>query len=208
MPDWGARYREWVDKRVALMDRVLRPDLWRGRRVLEVGAGHGWIGDALRERGATVTHTDGRPEYVREGGLLLDLDGDIEVAPHDAVVAFGVLYHVRAPLRVLAELCEVAPLMLMETEVLDSDDPAKQLVRGEGGWDGAVNGCGVLRSAAAFEQRWDALGWRYRRFDDAALNTAGDTYDWTVQGGGAWVQGYRRFWVAWRAGVPCPLVEP
>lgn len=86
----------------------------RGRRVLEVGCGSGYVSRHLVERGNEVIGIDVDPDAVAAARLVLDevhcCDLDVVEAsslvhgPFDVIVLADVLEHVREPDRVLADL--------------------------------------------------------------------------------------------------------
>lgn len=104
----------------------------QGKTVLEVGAG---IGDHTQfwvDRGALVTSTDAREEnvdFIRErfpdiASFALDLDhaDGPDVAPHEIVYAFGLLYHLNDPAGAIAFLSQKCTgMMLLETCVSYGD---------------------------------------------------------------------------------------
>lgn len=125
-----------------------------GKTVLEIGAGVGDHTSFFIDRGCDVTVTDVREEnlsYVRArypsvNVRLLDIESDppSDLAPHDVVYAYGLLYHVSDPGAALTRIASVTKdLLLLETCVSfgdfeainmvaeDSDDPT-QAAHGRG----------------------------------------------------------------------------
>lgn len=115
MDDFDAKARGWDEpakvaraRRVAELIAARVPGL-AGARVLEVGAGTGLLGFALRERVRHVTLVDGSAEMVSVAGEKLRAQGarnvdvvklDLEREPlpgarYDVVCALLVLHHVR-----------------------------------------------------------------------------------------------------------------
>lgn len=98
----------------------------RGKTVLEVGAGIGDHTEFWVNRGSVVTSTDAREENVEIirkrfpdiASFTLDLDQaeGRDLAPHDIVYAFGLLYHLKDPAGAIAFLSQkCADVMLLET---------------------------------------------------------------------------------------------
>lgn len=99
------------------------------RRVLEVGAGVGDLTTFWLDRGCTVHSTDARPEHVEilrstfsgderfsAGALDLDNPGDAVGEPYDIVFCYGLLYHLRDPLRGIEFMSRAcAGMLLIET---------------------------------------------------------------------------------------------
>lgn len=95
--------------RVVLHDEVVRESTGRGKRVLEIGLGSGYVTRALRRAGLAVTALD------IAGDLGPEVRGSVTQLPFrrrafDVVVAEEVLEHVpwEAARRALAELARVA----------------------------------------------------------------------------------------------------
>lgn len=109
----------------------------RGRSVLETGAGIGDLTAFFLDRGCTVTSLEPRrtnvesfraryrenawwpPEHLRiEQGDLLRLDDRTDIAPHQIVFCYGLLYHLDQPLRALQSLARLCTdMLLVETAV-------------------------------------------------------------------------------------------
>ena len=83
-----------------------------GRRLLDVGAAHGYLAEALRSQGFQVTGIEADGVLGEEAAkhcdqfLLLDLDGPLPVfqEPFDLMVFGDVLEHLKNPLAVLRQL--------------------------------------------------------------------------------------------------------
>jgi len=84
----------------------------RGRRLLDVGAAHGYLAAELRQQGFQVTGIEADRVLGEEAAkhcdqfLLLDLDGPLPrfPEPFDVIVLGDVLEHLKDPLAVLREL--------------------------------------------------------------------------------------------------------
>lgn len=112
------------------------------RSVLEVGAGIGDLSSFFLDRGCSVTSVEPRPENVQyfrtryQGcglwpddrlrivqGNVYDLADRTDIAPHQIVCCYGLLYHLDKPevaLRNLAQRC--TELLLVETAVAYATD--------------------------------------------------------------------------------------
>ena len=83
-----------------------------GRRLLDVGAAHGYLAEVLRSQGFEVTGIEADSVLGEEAAkhcdhfLLLDLDGPLPAfaAPFDVMVFGDVLEHLKNPLAVLREM--------------------------------------------------------------------------------------------------------
>jgi len=82
----------------AFLDRVVAT-VGVGKRLLELGSGHGWDAAYLEARGLLVTRTDGATAFVEmmraDGHIahVLDVRHDDFGGPYDAVLADAVLLH-------------------------------------------------------------------------------------------------------------------
>jgi SAM-dependent methyltransferase len=108
--------------------------------ILDVGCGPGWFSSRLVQAGFQVSGLEGRPENVEEARRrvpqaafeVLDFDGDALKAPparHDAVLAFGLLYHLENPLRAL-RFCRAAArhTLFLETQIIPEPGPWGRLI--------------------------------------------------------------------------------
>jgi SAM-dependent methyltransferase len=83
-----------------------------GRRLLDVGAAHGYLARELHSRGFQVTAIEASPVLAEEAAkhcdelLLLDLDGPLPAfrEPFDVMIFGDVLEHLKNPLAVLRQL--------------------------------------------------------------------------------------------------------
>jgi SAM-dependent methyltransferase len=119
----------------ARLDHLASLDLdLQGKRVLDVGAGVGHLAQFFVQRGCTVVCIEGRPENVarlRElyPGLeahVCDVDNDPfdPFGEFDVVFAYGLLYHLEDPVRVLRKLATVCTdVLVLETMICDHSQP-------------------------------------------------------------------------------------
>jgi len=112
---------------------------FRGRSVLEVGAGIGDHTGFLVDRECRVTSTDGRDDllqvlrerYPAVKTMVWDVEqpAPAAIGPHDVVYCYGLLYHTRNPDEVIAALSHLArEFMVLETCVSFGAEPAANLV--------------------------------------------------------------------------------
>jgi len=202
-------YTEWRRKRVEKLVELLGgKDSIKDMRILELAAGHGHIANMLSEMGGIVTAAEGRMEHVDfmkrnlNGIEVVHIDQRecYNVGMFDIVLHWGILYHL-SPSRWRQDISDAAshaPIMCLETEVCDSDDPNFILETQESGYDQSMDGVGVRPSAPAVEHVLSSLGLTWERHDDPALNTEQHNYDWKNAGTGSWAHGMRRFWICRR----------
>lgn len=107
---------------------------WKGKTVLEVGAGIGDQTEFLLKQGAIVTATDGRPENVAiiknrfniVPTQVLDLEAPMStwgdcLRQFDVVHCYGVLYHLKNPFDALAKLTHAAKEWIIVETCVSAD---------------------------------------------------------------------------------------
>lgn len=207
---FDGHYQNWRDRRVDKLIEIMGGSSWfAGKKVLELGAGHGHVSMKLAELGAVATAAEGRIEHVETmrqqlvGVNVVHLDQRMgyDIGTYDLVVHWGVLYHL--PLwrwkEDIHDAARHAPVMCLETEVCDSDDPDFALeVLEPDSYDQSMEGMGVRPSAAAVERAVLSAGMIPERYDDENIGTDVHRYNWTVSGTNGWEHGMRRFWMCRR----------
>ena len=191
-------YRSARESRLRNLFHHLDVPSLAGKRVLELGCGTGELGHAFVEAGCDVVSVDARSEYVDElrrrfpGRLsyVIDLERwDPTLAgPFDAVLCFGLLYHLAAPAELLDACARLAPWLYLETAVSDSDEPICRTVP-EQGPDQAWSGEGCRPSPAWLNQTLSALGFHVRDISTAEANWDGPApcvFDWVPLNDGQW----------------------
>src|SRR5712671_7567734 len=149
---FGGDYVDWRAKRqIAIVDHY-GIHFFRGKSVLELGAGYGGIGAVFAGVGAQVTCVEGREKntrVIRERYPHLDAHTfDLSTGwpkpngHYDVIIHFGVLYHLRNPEENLRAACRHGTHLILETEVCNSDDPNKLVLVNEASYcfDQAVDG--------------------------------------------------------------------
>lgn len=186
-----------------------------GRRVLEPGCGTGELGQAFVERGATVVSVDARPAYIAE--LRARYPGrqahvaDLEtmdpgaLGRFDAVLCFGLLYHLATPGDFLAACTRASDVLYLESVVLDSSAAACPPAD-EAGDDQAFSRRGCRPSPAWIRQTLAHHGFSALDISGAAANWGGASpsiFDWEIEDSGSWMRGgclLRKMFVCTREG--------
>ena len=193
-------YIEARESRLRNLFRHLDVQSLPGKQVLEVGCGTGELGQAFVEAGCRVFSLDARPEYIEElerrfpgresrAANLEEWDPG-PLGCFDALLCFGLLYHLSTPESFLAACARIAPEIYLETVVTDSSDAICPLVAEEGP-DQAYSGWGCRPSPAWLYQTIERLGYSILDVSSGDANwngTAPSTFDWTVLEDGQWTR--------------------
>jgi len=121
----------------------------------------------------------------------------------DAVLCFGLLYHLSAPARFLAACARIAPMLYLETVALDAGQ-AVCLTVDEAGDDQAFSTRGCRPSPSWITDTLAREGFSTRDISSAAANwgpPAPSIFDWTIEDSGSWMRGgalLRRMFIARR----------
>jgi SAM-dependent methyltransferase len=200
--EFQGHYVEWRAKRISAIIEHYGPSFFLGKKILEVGCGHGDIGATFSRLGAHVTCSDARAEHLAVINerfpdiqtVETDLDKHWPSGKYDLTIHMGVLYHLADFKSALERACRDSQRIVLETEVVDSDDPTLLISTNESGFDQAKNGIGVRPTAAAIEQVLESAGMTFTRIADSRCNSGFHVYDWPVQNTRTWRHGLRRFW--------------
>ena len=103
--------------------------------MLDLGCGHGAIASAFHRMGAKLLCIDARQEnldklksqYPDLQTRLVNLDEEFpfDGQKFDIVLSLGVLCHLKNWQQHLRDICSVGENVILETEVLDSNDPER-----------------------------------------------------------------------------------
>ena len=198
-------YKVWRTKRVKKIENLYGDNFFEGISVLELGCGKGLIGNLLTKKGAKVTLTEGRQEYLEDikklnsSSEVLYLDQNIEWnlrKKFDVVIHWGVLYHLDNWRQDLKCALKHGNLIFLESEVCDSDNCDFELkIQEFDYYDQSLNGIGSRPSANNIEKHLVQLGAHFKRFDDKDLSSNHHIYDWKVKNTNRWKNGLCRFWI-------------
>ncbi len=206
--NWGCGiYAEWTRRRVAKLVQILGKEWFPGKRVLDVGAGHGMNGKAVIDLGADVLFTDARQHHVdvlkKDGYNAEVMDNEKEwtvQGQFDLILHWGLLYHVDNWKQDVRCALERTPLLCLETLIGLGNNPNEEVKVPEllTTQDHAVSGIGTIMPAVVFENYVTSLGCTFQRYDDADLTVGGHhRYDWDINVGVDYIdkRGQRRFWM-------------
>lgn len=176
---------------------------FKGKTLLELGGGYGHNGNEFSKMGAIVTSTDAREEHINNGKIiyphmsfmLLDSDKLQIEKKYDIILHWGLLYHLSEIENHLNIVCKNCDILLLETEVCDSDNEFFYLTTNENGYDQAFNSIGIRPSQQYVEKILRNNGFEYKMIIDPIINSGFHNYDWTIANTNAWRHGLRRFWI-------------
>ena len=203
---FDGHYNEWINSRMNGIAKYITPDFFKSKTLLELGCGHAHIGNKFHELGAIVTSTDVRDEHLKAVNKtyphiktrVLDADKDVIPEGYDVILHWGVLYHLEEIETHLAKIAPKCNVLLLETEVSDSDDSTFYITTHEDGYDQAFNGLGIRPSPSYVEKVLEQNGFQFKLVKDPILNSGYHTYDWDIKNTNTWACGVRRFWICWK----------
>ncbi len=205
-------YIEWRQKRFDCIVQELGEPYFSEKTMLEMGAGYGDLGAMFSKLGCAVTSLEARLENVIIGQDLhpeltimeIDLEKDFTwLGEFDIVLHVGLLYHLKDPVLNLKRVAAVTrDVLILETEVCDSEDPEKILFIDENAAlsDQSFSGYGNRPSPAFVEAQLNQMGFSVKPLLVDSLNSSFHRYDWAIQNSnehqfGEWEHGLRRFWI-------------
>jgi len=210
---FDGHYDEWKESRMKGVRKYIPSEYFNSKTVLELGCGHADLGNKFYEMGAIVTSSDARSEhleivaekYPHIKTLRIDCDNDTIENKYDIIVHWGLLYHlceIEEHLKMISQKCD---LLLLETEVSDTDNKDFYISTTEEGYDQAYNNKGIRPSPGYVEHVLEKNGFQYKLIKDPILNSPSHQYDWEVSNSNTWRHGLRRFWICWK-NIPSPVV--
>jgi len=207
-------YIDWRNSRMNGIKKYISLDYFKSKTLLELGCGYADIGNMFFELGSIVTSCDAREEHLAKvelkyshiKTLLLDCDKDIIKDKYDIIVHWGLLYHLNEIEIHLENISKKCDLLLLETEVSDSDDKDFYISTDENGYDQAFNNKGIRPSQLYVENILTKYGFQFKLIKDPILNSGIHCYDWNINNLKIWKNGLRRFWICWK-NINNPLID-
>ena len=208
-------YEDWRIKRINKILQLYDLNELQGKRILELGCGHGEIGAFFADAGAEVLGLEGRLQNanfarLKQRGVQrfrcehFDLDSDFSsFGRFDLIIDFGLIYHLKNVDAHLKHCFAMADDILLETVICDSPDPHKIVFLDENRSrdDEALDGIGSRVTSAYVERLAEENGFDFERFDTPDLNAGDESnqqflYDWTPRNDDELGDSFtlRRFW--------------
>ena len=205
-------YNNWRISRLNGIKKYILPEYFKEKTLLELGCGYADNGNMFHELGAIVTSSDGRKEhleivkqkYPHIKTLLIDGDNDSIQDKYDVILHWGLLYHLNEIEIHLEKVSQKCDILLLETEVFDSDDKNFYISNNENGYDQALNNQGIRPSPNYVENILEKNGFQFKLIKDPILNSDFHCYDWDITNSNTWRHGLRRFWICWK-NIDSPL---
>ena len=207
-------YINWRASRMNGIKKFISPEYFKSKKLLELGCGYADIGNMFYELGANVTSSDGRKEhldvvknrYPYINTLLIDCDNFSIEDKYDIILHWGLLYHLKEIEIHLEKVSQKCDILLLETEVSDSDDKNFYISTNEEGHDQALNNMGIRPSQYYIEKILEKNGFQFKLINDSILNSDFHCYDWEISNSNTWRHGLRRFWICWK-NIKSPLID-
>lgn len=207
-----AHYTNWNQSRIATILHYYGKDFFKDKKVLEVGCGWADMGAYFQSIGADVAVSDAREEHIniiknRHPDLKCkvvdseDTTWKYDETKYDIIIHFGLLYHLQNPSENLKLICNHCDVLMIETEVLDSDDPHNIIFKEEetewenGAWGMANSGIGSLPSYAWVERELTENNMEVTRIPNPSMaNAEAHRYDWPRVNANKFVSAQRAMW--------------
>lgn len=211
---FDGHYIDWRTSRMNGVKKYISPEYFKSKTLLEVGCGHADVGNIFYELGAIVTSSDVRKEHLETvkqkyphiKTLVIDGDNDSIKEKYDIIVHWGLLYHLREIEIHLEKVSQKCDILLLETEVSDSNNKEFYISTDENGDDQSFNNKGIRPSPSYVESLLEKNGFQFKLIKDPILNSSFHCYDWDVGDSNTWKHGLRRFWICWK-NINSPLLD-
>jgi hypothetical protein len=209
---FACHYDGWRATRMNCVNKYILANYFKSKTLLELGCGYADIGNMFYDLGAIVSSADSRLEHLNIAKekyphlktFLYDGDKDDIAEKYDIVLHWGLLYHLQEIDTHLEKVAKKCDILLLETEVCDSDDPDLYFETQEDGYDQAFNSKGIRPSPMYVEKLLVKNGFNFQLIKDPILNSTQHQYDWEIKNTKDHKNGLRRFWICWK-NVDSPL---
>lgn len=217
---FDGKYFDWNQKRIKGIVDQYGYKFFYGKKIADLGCGYADLSGTLYRLGAEITAVDARQEHLKVVSkkfpgikvVRANLEGAWPFfgTKFDMILDLGLLCHLSSVDDHLKAVCSSATYLVLETAVLDSDDPYKVVKVPEGKeiYDLSYNGSGSRVSAAYIERLLTQYGMTFKRFDNPKFNSGEYKYDWAPQNDNSVSLYKRRIWfvVKNEAGLAQPYI--
>jgi SAM-dependent methyltransferase len=212
-------YETWRVRRFNKILEIYGVEFFKGKKILELGCGHGDIGAFFADLGADVLCLDGRIQNINFAKLKhrrvanlkfvqFNLENDFShFGRFDLVIDFGLIYHLRNVEAHLKACFAAADDIVMETVVCDSTDANKLVLCAERPEidEESLEGTGSRPSPFYIERIARENNFDFARYFTADLNAGSQfCYDWAHRNDNRLGDDFRlrRFWRLKKAAPP------
>lgn len=202
---FGGHYLDWNSKRAKAIIDSFGHQFFHGKKMLDLGSGHGDVGATFYRLGAEVICVDAREEHLKVAAkkfpgiktFRADLDTTWGFNRCDIILDLGLINHLKDFRAHLASVCDTGNVVILEAAVCDSDDPDMIKLGKENKtiYDLSFNGVSSFPTAAAIERTLTDLKMNFRRLDNGKINSLNYVYDWTLTNTRKCNPNKRRMWI-------------
>lgn len=184
----------------------LGESFFKGKKILDLGSGDGELANVFARLGATVVCCDAREEnlaiirkkFPHITTVVADLEKEFPFEPlsFDLVLSIDLLCHLKNYTEHLTNILNVSERIVLETEVLDTQDHSLlvPILESNKIEDLSFCGEGSLVSAGNIQNKIAMMEGKAKRIDETKLNHGALRYDWTSNNLGR-RYGFRRLWI-------------
>jgi len=217
---FDGKYFDWNQKRIKGIVDQYGYKFFYGKKIADLGCGYADLSGTLYRLGADITAVDARQDHLKIVSkkfpgvkvVRANLEGNWPFfgTKFDMVLDLGLICHLASIDEHLKAVCSSTTYLVLETAVLDSDDPYKVVTVQEGKdvYDLSYNGTGCRPSTAYVERVLTDCGMSFKRMDNPKFNSGEYRYDWAPQNDNSTNIHKRRIWFAVKneAGLMLPYV--
>lgn len=195
---------KWQKARLNFIVTKYGKDFFENKKILELGAFNGYIGNFFSNLKADVHCIEGRSknvEYIKKTYpnlkvTLSNLDcKDWIWGKYDIIINFGLYYHLQNFHKEHLENCiNNCDLMFFESVVYDSFESEIYFFQ-EQGIDQSLSDVGGNPSTSYIENIFKQNKTKFEKFSDPLLNGDGHIYDWEDKNSKILHRNSRRFWI-------------
>lgn len=211
-------YSDWNQKRLKAIIDHYGHQFFMHKKILDLGCGYGDLGGVLHRLGGDVTAVDAQQDHLKMISkkyagvktVKFDLDSawPFYGKKFDLTLDLGLLCHLNGFYEHLKVVCATTSYLILETAVLDSNEPTCIIVPDQKTYEGSFNGYSCRASAAAIEKALKEHGFSFKRADNTKLNSGPYTYDWQSKNDGSYDIKKRRLWFCVREHGFAPPSSP
>ena len=194
----------WQNTRIKFMLELYPSNFFKNKRILELGAFDGYLGNYFRSiLGADVTLVEGREEHcnnIRRNYPLLNVKNynldtiEWPFGKYDIIINFGLYYHLENFHKEhLINCIRHCDLMFFESVIHDSIIPKIEF-KHERGNDQSLSEIGGVPTTSYVENIFKEENCKFTKYTDKKLNAYSHRYDWVENNSDVLYDFYRRFW--------------